>query len=142
MLTCFCASACQASRVHPRKHPARTKLAFKRVDSRVSIRDEADTGQQRQSAGHATMATQHVVSQRNQEATCFVGSLADEVDDELLWELFTQVGAVVDVSMPKDAVTGEHRVSRPVGLARASRSPKGGSLPRTQMAHSPSRSGG
>ncbi|KAA0177559.1 hypothetical protein FNF27_00729 [Cafeteria roenbergensis] len=55
------------------------------------------------------MATQHVVSQRNQDATCFVGSLADEVDEELLWELFTQVGAVVDVSMPKDSVTGEHR---------------------------------
>jgi len=57
------------------------------------------------------MATKHVVDQRNPDATCFVGGLADEVDDDLLWELFTQVGPVVDVHIPKDSVTGQHRVS-------------------------------
>lgn len=56
------------------------------------------------------MAGKHVVEQRNQEATCFVGGLADEVDAEVLWELFTQAGPVVDVSMPKDPVSGEHKV--------------------------------
>ena len=31
---------------------------------------------------------------RNQEATCYVGNLDEQITDELLWELFTQAGPV------------------------------------------------
>jgi len=50
-----------------------------------------------------------IIEQRNQEATVFVGSLSDEVDEELLYELMVQVGPIVSVSMPKDSVKGGHR---------------------------------
>ncbi len=33
------------------------------------------------------------VAQRNQDATVYVGGLDERVDDELLWELFVQVGS-------------------------------------------------
>jgi splicing factor 3B subunit 4 len=50
---------------------------------------------------------------RNQDATLWVGGGMDErVDEDLLWELFSQVGPVVDVSVPADRVTG-----RPAGFA-------------------------
>eukprot|EP00500_Bicosoecida_sp_ms1_P007403 CAMPEP_0203830506 /NCGR_PEP_ID=MMETSP0115-20131106/66152_1 /ASSEMBLY_ACC=CAM_ASM_000227 /TAXON_ID=33651 /ORGANISM="Bicosoecid sp, Strain ms1" /LENGTH=187 /DNA_ID=CAMNT_0050739569 /DNA_START=214 /DNA_END=774 /DNA_ORIENTATION=- len=49
------------------------------------------------------------IEQRNQEATVFVGKLEDEVDEELLWELFTQVAPVVSVHMPKDKVLNKHQ---------------------------------
>lgn len=49
------------------------------------------------------------IEQRNQEATVFVGKLEEEVDEELLWELFIQVGPVVSVHMPKDKVLNKHQ---------------------------------
>lgn len=38
----------------------------------------------------------------------WVGNLEDQVTEELLWELFSQVAVVADVSMPKDRVTNKH----------------------------------
>ena len=49
------------------------------------------------------------LAQRNQDATCYVGGLEDRVDDELLFELFTQAGPLVSVHMPKDKITGLHQ---------------------------------
>ena len=46
---------------------------------------------------------------RNQDATVYVGNLDERVDDALLWELFTQVGRVVRVYMPKDKVLQKHK---------------------------------
>ena len=56
----------------------------------------------------------------DQEATLYVGGLDERVDEELLWELFLQVGIdrhsrlqfgpVVYVSMPKDKVLNKHMV--------------------------------
>ena len=38
------------------------------------------------------MASLPTVERRNQEATCYVGNLDPQVDEDLLVELFTQVG--------------------------------------------------
>jgi splicing factor 3B subunit 4 len=46
---------------------------------------------------------------RNQDATVYVGNLDSNVNEALLWELFTQVGRVVKVYMPKDRVLGNHK---------------------------------
>ncbi|KAK2076141.1 hypothetical protein QBZ16_001073 [Prototheca wickerhamii] len=46
---------------------------------------------------------------RNQEATVYVGNMDPQVTEELLWELCVQAGPVVNVYMPKDRVTGEHQ---------------------------------
>lgn len=48
------------------------------------------------------------IEQRNQEATCYVGNLDERVNEEILWELMTQCGPVVNVHMPKDKVSGKH----------------------------------
>ena len=45
--------------------------------------------------------------QRNPEATVHVGNLDSLASEELLWELFSQVGPVERVHIPKDKVTGE-----------------------------------
>ncbi|KAL0211318.1 hypothetical protein P9112_009616 [Eukaryota sp. TZLM1-RC] len=42
---------------------------------------------------------------RNQEATIYVGNLDPQADEPLLYELFLQVGPVVNVHMPKDPLT-------------------------------------
>jgi len=49
------------------------------------------------------------VSERNQDATIYVGGLDEKVSDSLLWELFVQAGPVVNVHMPKDRVTMLHQ---------------------------------
>lgn len=49
------------------------------------------------------------VQQRNADATCFVGNLDEKFDEDLLWEMFVQVGPVVGIHMPKDKVTGKHQ---------------------------------
>ena len=49
------------------------------------------------------------VTERNQDATVYVGGLDDKVSDSLVWELFVQAGPVVNVHMPKDRVTGLHQ---------------------------------
>jgi splicing factor 3B subunit 4 len=53
-----------------------------------------------------------IVHQRNQDATLWVGGLDERVDEDLLWELFLQMGPLVDVSVPLDKVNG-----RPSGFA-------------------------
>ena len=45
-----------------------------------------------------------VVHQRNQDATLWVGGLDERVDEDLIWELFLQMGPLVDVSVPMDKV--------------------------------------
>ena len=46
---------------------------------------------------------------RNQDATIYVGHLDEQVTDALLYELFTQVGRVLRIHMPKDKVLNKHR---------------------------------
>ena len=52
-------------------------------------------------------SSQHV-PERNQDATIYVGNITEACNEELLWELFVQVGPVVNVHIPKDKVTGAH----------------------------------
>ncbi|CDW74987.1 splicing factor 3b subunit 4-like [Stylonychia lemnae] len=47
--------------------------------------------------------------ERNQEATLYVGNLDSKVNEELIWELFLQCGAIVNVHIPRDKVTNEHQ---------------------------------
>ena len=49
------------------------------------------------------------VSERNQDATVYVGGIDGKVDEELLWELFIQCGPVATVSLPRDRVTQCHQ---------------------------------
>jgi splicing factor 3B subunit 4 len=54
-----------------------------------------------------------VTRARNQDATLWVGGgLNERVTEELLWELFSQMGPLVDVSVPVDKVN-----DRPAGFA-------------------------
>jgi splicing factor 3B subunit 4 len=54
------------------------------------------------------MASLAVVEHRNQDATVYVGNLDASCTEELLTELFMQVGRVRSVYMPKDKLTGQH----------------------------------
>ncbi|KAJ8609321.1 hypothetical protein CTAYLR_009109 [Chrysophaeum taylorii] len=49
------------------------------------------------------------IDQRNQDATCYVGNLDEQLSEELLWEMMLQAGPVVNVHMPRDKVTGSHQ---------------------------------
>lgn len=49
------------------------------------------------------------ISERNQDATVYVGGLDEKVSEPLLWELFLQSGVVVSTHMPKDRITGSHQ---------------------------------
>ena len=49
------------------------------------------------------------VSERNQDATVYVGNLDGKVDEELLWELFIQCGPIASISLPRDRVTSCHQ---------------------------------
>nr|CAG4646519.1 EOG090X0BVS [Macrothrix elegans] len=49
------------------------------------------------------------ISERNQDATIYVGGLDEKVTEPLLWELFVQSGPVVNVHMPKDRITLLHQ---------------------------------
>merc|ERR1719225_2329990 len=57
----------------------------------------------------ATKMAAGPVSERNQDATIYVGGLDEKVNEALLWELFVQAGPVVNVHMPKDRVTMQHQ---------------------------------
>ncbi|KAK2196633.1 bifunctional RNA recognition motif domain/Nucleotide-binding alpha-beta plait domain superfamily/SF3B4 [Babesia duncani] len=46
---------------------------------------------------------------RNQDATLYIGNVDTQVDEELLWELFVQVGVVKNVHIPRDKVSGHHQ---------------------------------
>ena len=50
------------------------------------------------------------IFERNQEATIYVGNVDLKVNEEILWELFTQCGPVVNVHIPRDKITGDHQV--------------------------------
>ncbi|KXN74160.1 RNA-binding domain-containing protein [Conidiobolus coronatus NRRL 28638] len=47
-------------------------------------------------------------TERNQDATVYVGNLDDRCSETLLWELMLQAGPVVNVHLPKDRVTQTH----------------------------------
>lgn len=55
------------------------------------------------------MASLANVEHRNQDATCYVGNLDPSCDEDLLMELFTQVGRVSSIHMPKDKLTNVHQ---------------------------------
>ena len=46
------------------------------------------------------------IEQRNQDATCYCGSLDERVTEEILWELMLQAGPVINVHIPRDKVGG------------------------------------
>ncbi|KAK9446962.1 uncharacterized protein V1518DRAFT_407502 [Limtongia smithiae] len=48
-------------------------------------------------------------TERNQEATVYVGNIDDQATDALIWELMLQAGPVVNVHLPKDRVTQQHQ---------------------------------
>jgi len=54
------------------------------------------------------MASLAPVEHRNQDATVYVGNLDTSCTENLLMELFVQVGRVKSVYMPKDKVTQAH----------------------------------
>ena len=54
------------------------------------------------------MASLATVEHRNQDATVYVGNLDPVCTEELLTELFGQVGRVQSVYMPKDKLSGVH----------------------------------
>jgi splicing factor 3B subunit 4 len=54
------------------------------------------------------MASLTTVEHRNQDATVYVGNLDPVCTEELMTELFGQVGRVQSVYMPKDKLTGVH----------------------------------
>nr|CAG4644242.1 EOG090X0BVS [Lepidurus arcticus] len=49
------------------------------------------------------------ISERNQDATIYVGGLDEKVNEAILWELFVQAGPVVNVHMPKDRISMQHQ---------------------------------
>ena len=49
------------------------------------------------------------VTERNQEASLYVGDLDPKVTEALLWELFVQAGPVAHIHIPKDKLSGEHQ---------------------------------
>ncbi|OMJ09710.1 Splicing factor 3B subunit 4 [Smittium culicis] len=46
-----------------------------------------------------------IQTERNQEATVYIGNLDERVTSQLIWELMVQAGPVVNVHLPKDRVT-------------------------------------
>eukprot|EP01091_Cochliopodium_minus_P016564 TRINITY_DN6253_c0_g1_i3.p1 TRINITY_DN6253_c0_g1~~TRINITY_DN6253_c0_g1_i3.p1 ORF type:complete len:278 (+),score=60.08 TRINITY_DN6253_c0_g1_i3:38-835(+) len=54
------------------------------------------------------MGTPEIGIDRDQDATCYVGELDQRVTEDLLWELFCQVGNVISVHIPRDKVINSH----------------------------------
>ncbi|KAK9455589.1 hypothetical protein V1511DRAFT_498196 [Dipodascopsis uninucleata] len=48
-------------------------------------------------------------SERNQEATVYIGNIDEQVTDAVIWELMLQAGPVINVHLPKDRVTQRHQ---------------------------------
>lgn len=44
----------------------------------------------------------------NQQATVWIGGLAEQCTEELLWELMCQAGPVVSINMPRDKITHQY----------------------------------
>lgn len=59
-------------------------------------------------AQREAMATH--IADRNQECTVWVGGLEPQMTEELLYELMLQAGPIVQLNMPRDAVTQLHQV--------------------------------
>lgn len=56
------------------------------------------------------MATRNIKeSERNQEATVYVGNIDEEATEELIYELMIQAGPVVSINLPKDYVNQVHQ---------------------------------
>ena len=47
--------------------------------------------------------------ERNQDATIYVGNIDLRVNEEILWELFTQCGPVINLHLPKDKISNDHQ---------------------------------
>lgn len=54
-------------------------------------------------------STLALLFERNQEATIYVGNIDQKVTEEILWELFTQCGPVINIHLPKDKISSEHQ---------------------------------
>jgi splicing factor 3B subunit 4 len=68
-----------------------------------------ESAQGRISASAGSNLLSNYTTDRNPEATIFIGNLDSKSDDSLISELFTQVGPVVSVYVPRDRVTGNHQ---------------------------------
>lgn len=56
------------------------------------------------------MATKQIKeSERNQEATVYIGNIDEEATEELIYELMIQAGPVVSINLPKDRVNQVHQ---------------------------------
>ena len=51
----------------------------------------------------------NLLNQKNNAASVYVGNLEEPVTEDLLWELFLQVGPVVSVNIPRDKVSGQQQ---------------------------------
>ncbi len=69
---------------------------------------------------------------RNQEATCYVGDLDGQVTESLLWEMMVQVGPVVNVHIPKDKLTQAHMGFGFVEFRAEVRCPRGNGVHRSR----------
>jgi len=49
------------------------------------------------------------ITERNQDATIYIGNLDEKVNEDLLFELFVQSGPIINIHMPKDRVTASHQ---------------------------------
>ena len=54
-------------------------------------------------------STLALLFERNQEATIYVGNIDQKVTEEILWELFTQCGPVINIHLPKDKISSDHQ---------------------------------
>ncbi|KAK9474000.1 uncharacterized protein V1510DRAFT_391379 [Dipodascopsis tothii] len=48
-------------------------------------------------------------TERNQEATLYIGNIDDGVTDAMIWELMIQAGPVMNVHLPKNRITMAHQ---------------------------------
>lgn len=55
------------------------------------------------------LASSLASTDKNQEATVYIGNLDEKVNESLLYELMVQAGPIVTVNIPKDRITGIHQ---------------------------------
>lgn len=48
-------------------------------------------------------------TERNQDATVYIGNIDEEADEEVIYELMLQAGPVISVHLPKDRVSQQHQ---------------------------------
>ena len=49
------------------------------------------------------------IVRKNEEAIVFATNVDFQIEEDILWELFTQTGPVVSVFLPKDKITKDHK---------------------------------